>query len=694
MPSVNSSGTIVGWYTDTINKNHGFLYAGGTFTTIDAPGGTNGTSPNGIDDSGRIVGNYTDATNRNHGFLYEGGTFTTIDVPPATNGTVASGINNNGLIAGYYANVTGFHGYVSSGSNLVGSIDFPGALSTTASGINLFWDVVGSYVDAAWVFHGFLYRTVGLTFATIDFPGATATFATGINHSSRIVGYYWNASGVHGFLATPPSIPCQQNTDCSSLGSWGFCQFPDGMCSSGGVCGIMPDSCPNIDAPVCGCNGVTYPSSCNANLNGVSILQQGPCTVIAMSVAPPFVNFGNVNTGQSATQTLTIANQVDLTSALTGNVGTLSAPFSVTSGSGAFNLNPGQSVSVTVKFLPTTAGPASGTLSITHNTANRTNPASIALSGTGVIPPCSFSISPSSANMGAGGGTGSVAVTAGAGCAWGASGNAGSWDWMGISSGTSGSGNGTVTYNVLANNTGGQRTGTLAIAGQTFTLTQQAGGGCTYSISPTSNTMGAGGGTGSVGVTAGAGCAWTASTNAGSWDWMGISSGSSGSGNGTVTLAIAGQTFTVTQGTASTVTSVTVSTTPASPQPVGASIAFNAVAVGGVSPQYYFTWRDTGGVWHVGQAYGASASWSWNTTGLAAGTYTIQVWAKSTGSTSAYDAFTSLSYTLTGSCASISPTSNTMGAGGGTGSVAVTAGAGCAWTASTNAGSWDWMGIS
>jgi hypothetical protein len=93
------------------------------------------------------------------------------------------------------------------------------------------------------------------------------------------------------------------------------------------------------------------------------------------------------------------------------------------------------------------------------------------------------------------------------------------------------------------------------------------------------------------------------------------------------------------------VTSVTVTPAPASPQMIGASITFNAVATGGVSPQYYLTWRDTSGVWHVGQAYSSTASWTWNTTGLGAGPYVIQVWAKSAGSAAAYDAYTSLGYT-------------------------------------------------
>jgi hypothetical protein len=82
---------------------------------------------------------------------------------------------------------------------------------------------------------------------------------------------------------------------------------------------------------------------------------------------------------------------------------------------------------------------------------------------------CTYSISPTSASVASGGGTGSVSVTAGAGCAWTAASNAA---FITITSGASGSGSGTVNYSVAANTGTTSRTGTLTIAGQTFTVTQ------------------------------------------------------------------------------------------------------------------------------------------------------------------------------------------------------------------------------
>ena len=168
-----------------------------------------------------------------------------------------------------------------------------------------------------------------------------------------------------------------------------------------------------------------------------------------------------------------------------------------------------------------------------------------------------FSLNPTSQNFGVSGSTGIVNVTAtGASCNWTAVSNS---SFITVNSGASGTGNGTVGFTVAANPNSGQRTGTITIAGLTFTVTQD-GTNCSYSIAPTSKTLSASASTNTVNVTAGAGCAWTATSN--DPTFMSINSGASGTGNGTVnytvtansstaprsgTMTIAGQTFTVTQ---------------------------------------------------------------------------------------------------------------------------------------------------
>jgi hypothetical protein len=79
-----------------------------------------------------------------------------------------------------------------------------------------------------------------------------------------------------------------------------------------------------------------------------------------------------------------------------------------------------------------------------------------------------YSIAPSTSRFDASGGSGSVTVTTQTGCTWTAVSNA---SWITITSGNSGNGSGTVQYAAAAN-AGGTRTGTVTIAGQTFTVIQ------------------------------------------------------------------------------------------------------------------------------------------------------------------------------------------------------------------------------
>jgi hypothetical protein len=82
---------------------------------------------------------------------------------------------------------------------------------------------------------------------------------------------------------------------------------------------------------------------------------------------------------------------------------------------------------------------------------------------------CTYTISPMSHTFDKSSGTQSVSVTTQSGCAWTAVSNA---SWITVTSGASGTGNGTVAFTVAANTTGADRTGTLTIAGRTFTATQ------------------------------------------------------------------------------------------------------------------------------------------------------------------------------------------------------------------------------
>ena len=204
--------------------------------------------------------------------------------------------------------------------------------------------------------------------------------------------------------------------------------------------------------------------------------------------------------------------------------------------------------------------PRSGTVTIgdrTHTIVQQGRATAPAPPAPPTPPNCTYAINPTSTNTGAGGGSGQVNVTATATCTWTAvSNNA----WLTVTSGATGTGNGSVGFSAAANNTGGTRTGTITIAGRTFTVNQSAPAPepCSWDINPSGASFSALGGTGSIVVSAQSGCAWTASNTA---SWISFTSGSGGSGNGRVdflilpnvgsarsgTIAIAGHSFTVSQ---------------------------------------------------------------------------------------------------------------------------------------------------
>jgi hypothetical protein len=145
--------------------------------------------------------------------------------------------------------------------------------------------------------------------------------------------------------------------------------------------------------------------------------------------------------------------------------------------------------------------------------------------------PCAYVLSQTGTSVPAIGGTGTVGLTAQSGCSWVATSNAA---WLTIFSAGSGSGNGSVTFAAAAN-TGPQRTGGLTIGGRTFTVTQTAAG-CTYTLSPGSNTVTSAGGSYSVGVSTSTSCGWIATSGT---PWLTVVGTTSGAGAGTVAYSVA-----------------------------------------------------------------------------------------------------------------------------------------------------------
>jgi uncharacterized protein (DUF2141 family) len=90
--------------------------------------------------------------------------------------------------------------------------------------------------------------------------------------------------------------------------------------------------------------------------------------------------------------------------------------------------------------------------------------------------------------------------------------------------------------------------------------------------------------------------------------------------------------------TLSTCTVVSVTVSPGSPSARGTTVTVTATASGCSNPVYHFGLLAPGGTTYVlAQDYSASGTYTWNTTGLAPGTYRFSVWARDAGSSGAYN---------------------------------------------------------
>jgi hypothetical protein len=341
----------------------------------------------------------------------------------------------------------------------------------------------------------------------------------------------------------------------------------------------------------------------------------------------------------------------------------------ITIASGASGSGPG---TVTFAVAAATGPSRSGTLIVAGQTVTVTQ-------GAG----CAFGISPDAQSVPASGGNGTVSVTASAGCAWTSNSNV---PWITVTSGASGTGDGSVNFTVAAT-TGAGRSGTLTIAGRTFTVNQ--GQGCAFSLSSTSASVPAAGGTGAFDVRAADGCGWAAESNA---PWLTITAGANGSGNATVryaaaansgpqrigTITAAGQTYSVTQNAGCSAV-VTPDTIPAPAVASSANVAVSTAA--GCS--WTAAVNNTPWITIAAPAGG---------TGDGTGNVQLVIQANTgparTGTATIADKTVTVNQS-SGCTISIAPTAQLMPAGAGSGlPVIVTTAAGCAWTATSNNSNW------
>jgi probable HAF family extracellular repeat protein len=498
---INDSGQIVGfgqpfWGAQTAD---GFLLSGGVFTAIDDPVVPLGnTQAEGINSSGQVVGNL----NGNGSFLFSGGTYTTIAVPngaPNSTQVLGQAINSIAQIVGAYTDSSGLiHGFLAT----------PGYLPTYSVSAKMDIYRAGGYSDGSGGSAPAAYTIQPGTAQTVTFSGITGTWTcnstatpygpdgatsgscAGGLHINNPIGPFsgWDTTDFSGglvgvFLADslPPSPPpplrfylsdsskggIQTNfTSLSPLPGQVFF-IGDGLTETGAgspqVFYVPPTATHLYLGYVDSCNGTSNKPSCYSDNSGsVTPTFSSSC---GFSISPTSQSFG-ASGGSGQTVVTTILPPA-------------SCPFSATSNASwmivAAHLCPIACTSAGCPCVPSpqvgyTVAPNSepsqriGTLTIAGQTLTVTQ------SGAGT---CAYSIKPTGQTFSENGGKGTVAVTTQTGCSWSAVSGA---NWVTIPSGSSsGSGSGSVSFNV-ATNTGVPRTGTLTIAGQTYTVTQSASG--------------------------------------------------------------------------------------------------------------------------------------------------------------------------------------------------------------------------
>jgi hypothetical protein len=207
------------------------------------------------------------------------------------------------------------------------------------------------------------------------------------------------------------------------------------------------------------------------------------------------------------------------------------------------------------------SGSANFTITVASNSAAArganisiaTKSVAVSQAGSACVP--APTISPSSQAFTGNGGSATVSVTAPSSCPWTVTGKP---TWVTMAS--SGTGSGTLALTAAAN-AGAARSAIFTVAGNSFSVTQDAGQCAGATLAPTSASHSRNAETGSIAVNAPGACTWTVS---GVPAWMTVTSGASGTGSGSVsysvaanggaarsaTLGIAGATFSVSQAAA------------------------------------------------------------------------------------------------------------------------------------------------
>ena len=221
--NINQDSSVVGYYDLADGRRYGFIarpagapalqptFSDYTFESIDVPG-VEFLALTASSDFEDYAGYTKSAEGQKMvAFTLIDGVFTTYAFSGAEN-TYFYALGNDGRAAGHYQDSEGvYHGVILE-KGVLTQYDFPGAVETEIYGISDETDVLtGNFTDAQGVRRGFTGDTV------IEVPGASETFADFVA-AGRLVGSYVDAEGLyHGYIHTHGQFTSIDLADAENL---------------------------------------------------------------------------------------------------------------------------------------------------------------------------------------------------------------------------------------------------------------------------------------------------------------------------------------------------------------------------------------------------------------------------------------------------------------------------------------------
>src|SRR5213592_74335 len=294
----------------------------------------------------------------------------TITTQPANQTVTAGQTATFAVVAAGTAPLT--YQWQKNGANLTGatSASYTTPATTTADSGSTFRVVVANTAGTVTSAAATLTVTAAAVAPTITTPPANQTVTAGQTATFTVVAggtaplsYQWQKSGVNIAGATSASYTTQVTT--------------------------TTDSGSTFDVVVTNTAGTVTSAAATLTVNAAP--------PPAIQVNPTSINFGNDVVGTNLSQALIIRNTGTAALTITQVNPTVSV-FSVSGFSLPLNVAAGQQTTITVAFRPTTAGAASGNLSMVSNAPG--SPTSIGLSGTGVAATLTLNMTPTSLSFG------------------------------------------------------------------------------------------------------------------------------------------------------------------------------------------------------------------------------------------------------------------------------------------------------